>query len=506
MVHVLRWNFFKTLPTAQETTSDYVNRLVNLAVDCDFEHLSIKGAIMQNLLAHSMSPYLRQVVLDEELTIDQTITWTKKLEEKCEEEIDLLKMELKNQNSEEKCGDDSPKMEINDDQTEKLVKFDQRNEDVNDDHLDDLENHDQMDEDDYDDEPGEDFIRTSDSELQNVSNTDPLDYKCKVLGCNKEFTQQAGYKKHMNKCHIFKCRREDCQKQFKTRVSLLSHHRQQHYPKPTVKLDQIDAPDFKLVSSKRETANPGILTLQGYKLYCNATSQKKRDGQITYDYVCSEKASGYKCSATASLATVQVPDETGEDVSKNFLLRWPLIEDHSHDPDIGPIIMQEMITEMEYIVTNDPNRPLSNIKKEVIAEYKLKHATLWDTVLAELGKHKEDFIERKLRRIRQKLIGKSQLTLDDFDPSVRNLAETMIKEMKERVEADPNIQLLKVHDDVFNSYESQFGHQDIWPKVLLALGKKGSRLQRLRKVRTKLLGDVPTSMFIFSKSREKGDK
>ena len=155
MVHVLRWNFFKTLPTPQESTSDYVNRLVNLAVDCDFEHLSIKGAIMQNLLAHSMSPYLRQVVLDEELTIDQTITWTKKLEEKCEEEIDLLKMEHKNQNSEEKCADDSPKMEVDDNLIDIIDG------DIN---MDDF-----VDKYDQDKERDEDFTNKINNELQKIS-------------------------------------------------------------------------------------------------------------------------------------------------------------------------------------------------------------------------------------------------------------------------------------------------------------------------------------------------
>jgi len=94
MVHTERWNFFNTVPHPQESTSDYVNRLVNVAVDCDFENFSIKGAIMQNLLAHSGLTNLRQTILDKKLNIDDTLVWAKQMEQKCSAEIVSVKEEL----------------------------------------------------------------------------------------------------------------------------------------------------------------------------------------------------------------------------------------------------------------------------------------------------------------------------------------------------------------------------------------------------------------------------
>jgi len=94
MVHTERWNFFNTVPHPQESTSDYVNRLVNVAVDCDFENFSIKGAIMQNLLAHSGLPNFRQVILDEKLDMDDTLVWAKEMEQKYGDGIVSVKVEL----------------------------------------------------------------------------------------------------------------------------------------------------------------------------------------------------------------------------------------------------------------------------------------------------------------------------------------------------------------------------------------------------------------------------
>jgi len=94
MVHVQRWNFFNTVPHPQESTSDYVNRLVKVAVDCDFENFSVKGAIMQNLLTHSGLPNLRQVIIDEKLDMDDTLVWAKEIEQRCSAEIVSVKVEL----------------------------------------------------------------------------------------------------------------------------------------------------------------------------------------------------------------------------------------------------------------------------------------------------------------------------------------------------------------------------------------------------------------------------
>ena len=95
MVHVQQWNFFNTVPHPQESTSDYVNRLVKVAVDCDFENFSIKGAIMQNLLAHSLLPNLRKAILEDLLDIDKTLVLATKMEERFAAETASIKIEIK---------------------------------------------------------------------------------------------------------------------------------------------------------------------------------------------------------------------------------------------------------------------------------------------------------------------------------------------------------------------------------------------------------------------------
>jgi len=105
MVHTERWNFFNTVPHPQESTSDYVNRLVNVAVDCDFENFSIKGAIMQNLMAHSLVPNLRKAILEDLLDIDKTLVLATKMEAKCAPETTSIKIEVE-ENLKEKCETD----------------------------------------------------------------------------------------------------------------------------------------------------------------------------------------------------------------------------------------------------------------------------------------------------------------------------------------------------------------------------------------------------------------
>jgi len=129
MVHVQRWNFFNTVSHSQESTSNYVNRLVNVAGDCDFENFSIKGAIMQNLLAHSGLPDLRQEILVKDIDIDEALIWAKEMEESCGGSI---KIELSNNGEcEETDTDIFTKIEENDCQ----INYYQKDHFIEDDHI-----------------------------------------------------------------------------------------------------------------------------------------------------------------------------------------------------------------------------------------------------------------------------------------------------------------------------------------------------------------------------------
>ena len=84
--------------------------------------------------------------------------------------------------------------------------------------------------------------------------------------------------------------------------------------------------------------------------------------------------------------------------------------------------MEQMVREMEDIVFNNPASIVSDAKKAIIAKYASEYSTtdpaLWDDILAELGNLSPDTIERRLRRVREKVLGKVPKTREEFDPDL----------------------------------------------------------------------------------------
>jgi hypothetical protein len=73
------------------------------------------------------------------------------------------------------------------------------------------------------------------------------------------------------------------------------------------------------------------------------------------------------------------------------------------------------------------------------------------------------------------------------------IAEKIFMEMSEKVEAEPSLQLSKIHDQILNNYETEFGEHEFWDEIISALGKEESRIARLRRVRNRQVGQVPKS-------------
>ena len=67
----------------------------------------------------------------------------------------------------------------------------------------------------------------------------------------------------------------------------------------------LSVPKYNLHSSKRATKNPGILTIEGNKFYCNTiTVPKNEEDTQNFHYVCAEKDGG--CRASATIAVIKV--------------------------------------------------------------------------------------------------------------------------------------------------------------------------------------------------------
>jgi len=83
--------------------------------------------------------------------------------------------------------------------------------------------------------------------------------------------------------------------------------------------------------------------------------------------------------------------------------------------------------------------------------------------------------------------------LDDHNHEgdvVAVLCEKILNKMAEKVQCDPSKKLKVVHDEVLDSFETDYGSKDVWEKVLSALGTEEARIQRLRRIRNKTKDDA----------------
>jgi len=70
----------------------------------------------------------------------------------------------------------------------------------------------------------------------------------------------------------------------------------------------------------------------------------------------------------------------------------------------------------------------------------------------------------------------------------RVFAEKIMIDMIDQIEADPSLDINKVHTETLDKYRRELGDEDSWSVIMESVGKKNSSLKRLRNCKAKALG------------------
>ena len=119
-------------------------------------------------------------------------------------------------------------------------------------------------------------------------------------------------------------------------------------------------------------------------------------------------------------------------------------EEHNHAGQSENLLYNKMMKDMEKIVLEKPFDPVSIAKNEILQKYEMGYgqSDTWDDIISQLADRSRETaadivwygmvwecIERRLRRVREKVLGHVPKVRDDFDANI----------LINKLDSDPNI-------------------------------------------------------------------
>ena len=191
---------------------------------------------------------------------------------------------------------------------------------------------------------------------------------------------------------------------------------------------QAPTPVYRFIRGyEKNPDNPGLLITHNRAKYSLNKSSKSGD-LLTYH--CSTKHVT-KCNAKCQVVVLNFEHE-----QKRYVLsKYSELSSHNHETSEGEIMAQQMILEMESRYLENLTQKASVIRKAVVAEYmeKYSNTNLWEDILEHI--QEDTVIDRRLRKVREKVWGNLPKGRDDFD--ILKILET-IPGGKDTVTMDSN--------------------------------------------------------------------
>ena len=142
-------------------------------------------------------------------------------------------------------------------------------------------------------------------------------------------------------------------------------------------------------------------------------SKNKKGTSICYRCICTKST---KCEAVAIVKAREVVEEEVEEDQKFQLIKLSGI--HNHPAQVAKIISDTLKVEMACLANKSPDLTAPKIWESVMMEALKKYSEdemLWTEINMELGA--DENIDKMIKRMQQKKVGKRPKNRDEFDPS-----------------------------------------------------------------------------------------